>query len=44
MFRRTFGIAVAALAAGESPIDWKPSVCSQLPIHVDWAPLLAQMA
>ena len=27
---------LAALAAGESPIDWKPSVCSQLPIHVDW--------
>ena len=30
---------LAALAAGESPIDWKPSVCSQLPIHVDWRPL-----
>ena len=28
---------LAALAADESPIDWKPSVCSQLPIHVDWA-------
>jgi hypothetical protein len=27
---------LAALAADESPIDWKPSVCSQLPIHVDW--------
>jgi hypothetical protein len=25
-----------ALAAGESPIDWKPSVCWQLPIKVDW--------
>jgi hypothetical protein len=30
---------LAALAAGESPIDWKPSVCSQLPIRVDWHPL-----
>ncbi len=30
---------LAALAAGESPIDWKPSVCSQLPIRVDWTPL-----
>jgi len=28
---------LAALAADESPIDWKPSVCSQLPIRVDWA-------
>ena len=25
-----------ALAHGESPIDWKPSVCWQLPVHVDW--------
>ena len=25
-----------ALAGGESPIDWKPSVCWQLPIKVDW--------
>jgi hypothetical protein len=25
-----------ALHAGESPIDWKPSVCWQLPIKVDW--------
>ena len=30
---------LGALAAGESPIDWKPSVCWQLPIHVDWAAL-----
>lgn len=30
---------LAALAADESPIDWKPSVCWQLPIHVDWDPL-----
>ena len=27
---------VAALAWNESPIDWKPSVCWQLPVHVDW--------
>jgi hypothetical protein len=27
-----------ALHAGESPIEWKPSVCWQLPIRVDWAP------
>jgi hypothetical protein len=27
---------IAALAAGESPLDWKPSVCWQLPIKVDW--------
>lgn len=27
-----------ALAADESPLDWKPSVCWQLPLHVDWAP------
>jgi len=27
---------LAALAAGESPIDWKPSVCWQLPIKVEW--------
>lgn len=25
-----------ALHVGESPIDWKPGVCWQLPIHVDW--------
>ncbi len=29
---------VAAIAAAESPIDWKPSVCWQLPIKVDWEP------
>lgn len=28
---------LAALAYGESPIDWKPSVCWQLPLRVDWA-------
>ena len=27
---------LAAIADGEDPIDWKPSVCWQLPIHVDW--------
>ena len=26
-----------AVADDERPIDWKPSVCWQLPIHVDWA-------
>ncbi len=25
-----------ALAAGESPVHWKPSVCWQLPVKVDW--------
>jgi hypothetical protein len=27
---------LAAVRAGESPIEWKPSVCWQLPIKVDW--------
>ncbi len=27
---------VGALAADESPVEWKPSVCWQLPIRVDW--------
>ncbi len=27
---------LAALQAGESPVAWKPSVCWQLPIKVDW--------
>jgi hypothetical protein len=27
---------LAALDGDESPIDWKPSVCWQLPIKVDW--------
>jgi hypothetical protein len=27
-----------AVHAGESPMDWKPSVCWQLPIRVDWEP------
>jgi hypothetical protein len=29
---------LAALEAGESPMEWKPSVCWQLPIKVDWEP------
>jgi hypothetical protein len=28
---------LAAMRAGESPTMWKPSVCWQLPIKVDWA-------
>ncbi len=27
---------LAAREHGESPIDWKPSVCWQLPVRVDW--------
>ena len=27
---------LAAVEYGESPIDWKPSVCWQLPIRVEW--------
>ena len=27
-----------ALASGESPIEWKPAVCWQLPIRVAWHP------
>jgi hypothetical protein len=29
---------IAANRAGESPTGWKPSVCWQLPIKVDWEP------
>ena len=29
---------LAALDWDESPIDWKPSVCWQLPVRVEWAP------
>jgi hypothetical protein len=29
---------LAALDAGEAPTEWKPSVCWQLPVKVDWAP------
>ena len=37
-FARGAGCAlhVAALDAGESPTEWKPSVCWQLPLRVDW--------
>lgn len=28
---------LAAVDAGESPLDWKPSVCWQLPLKIDWA-------
>jgi hypothetical protein len=28
---------IAALDDGESPTEWKPSVCWQLPLRVDWA-------
>ncbi len=28
---------LGAVDDGESPIDWKPSVCWQLPLRVDWA-------
>lgn len=30
---------LGAVADGEAPMDWKPSVCWQLPIRVDWEPL-----
>ncbi|WP_426571145.1 hypothetical protein [Aquihabitans sp. McL0605] len=30
---------LGAEADGERPMDWKPSVCWQLPIRVDWEPL-----
>ena len=30
---------LAAIRAGESPTAWKPSVCWQLPIKVDWETL-----
>jgi hypothetical protein len=30
---------IAALAADESPTEWKPSVCWQLPLRVDWQEL-----
>ena len=29
---------LAAIDAGESPTEWKPSVCWQLPIKIDWEP------
>lgn len=30
---------LGAIDDGEAPMDWKPSVCWQLPIRVDWEPL-----
>ena len=27
---------IAAIESGESPTDWKPSVCWQLPLRIDW--------
>ena len=30
---------LAAIDADESPLDWKPSVCWQLPLRIDWEPL-----
>jgi hypothetical protein len=30
---------LGALDDGEAPMDWKPSVCWQLPLRVDWEPL-----
>lgn len=27
-----------AAASGDSPLEWKPEVCWQLPLHVDWSP------
>ena len=29
---------IEAVASGDRPLEWKPSVCWQLPIRVDWAP------
>jgi hypothetical protein len=29
---------LAAMAAGEPALEWKPSVCWQLPLKVDWTP------
>jgi hypothetical protein len=28
---------LAALDAGEAPSEWKPAVCAELPVKVDWA-------
>jgi hypothetical protein len=30
---------IAAVECGESPTEWKPSVCWQLPLRVDWGPV-----
>ncbi len=29
---------LAAVDAGDAPLEWKPSVCWQLPVKVDWEP------
>ena len=29
---------IEVVDAGEAPMEWKPSVCWQLPIKVDWEP------
>lgn len=29
---------LTALSLGEQPVDWKPSVCWQLPVKIDWHP------
>jgi hypothetical protein len=29
---------LGALDAGDPPLEWKPAVCWQLPVRVDWAP------
>ncbi|MGI9645235.1 MAG: hypothetical protein ACR2O6_08005 [Ilumatobacteraceae bacterium] len=33
---------LAAIDAGESPVEWKPSVCWQLPLRIDWQELDAE--
>jgi hypothetical protein len=30
---------IAAVASGDSPTEWKPSVCWQLPLRIDWQEL-----
>lgn len=30
---------LGAIDDGEAPMDWKPSVCWQLPVRVDWEPI-----
>jgi hypothetical protein len=29
-------LPLEAIETGESPLDWKPSVCAELPLKVDW--------
>lgn len=33
---------IAALDGGESPTEWKPSVCWQLPLRIDWEAIDAE--